>query len=271
MSTAAIVLCGGKSSRMGRDKAWLRWQGVPLVSHVVETLRGVVGEVIVVGSAELALPRLAARVVRDRAPGLGPLSGIREGLAAMRAERAFVTGTDAPFVTRRYVDALLARGRAAAPDVDGHVQTLSAVYPKAGLAHAERLLEQRRMRPLFLLEACDYELVPARSLPDVEAVRGFNTPDEYLKAVREHDAEATAILEFLGRSRLAMGRAFLEVPVGTLAEILSRTHPTLELLEGARVARPYLLSLDARAFVRDAAIPIGPGERVIVMDASVGG
>jgi molybdenum cofactor guanylyltransferase len=271
MSAAAIVLCGGKSSRMGRDKAWLPWQGRPLVSHVVEVLRGVVDEVVVVSSVELSLPRLQARVVRDRAPGLGPLSGIREGLAAMRAERAFVTGADAPFVTRRYVEALLAFGCAAAPDVDGHMQTLSAVYPKSALEHAERLLAERRMRPLFLLEACDYRVVPARSLPDVDAVRGFNTPEEYLKAVREHDAHATATLEFLGRSRLAMGRAALEVPVGTLAEILSRTHPTLDLLEGSRVARPYLVSIDARAFVRNAAIPVGPGERVIVMDASVGG
>lgn len=271
MSTAAIVLCGGRSSRMGRDKAWLPWQGRALVSHVVATLRAAVDEVVVVASAELALPRLEARVVRDRAPDLGPLAGIREGLAALHAERAFVTGTDAPFVTRRYVEALLAFGCAAAPDVDGHVQTLSAVYPRSGLAHAERLLAERRMRPLFLLEACEYRVVPARSLPDLDAVRGFNTPEEYLKAVRDRDGKATATLEFLGRSRLAMGRAALEVPVGTLAEILSRTHPTLELLEGMRVARPYLVSIGARAFVRDASIPVGPGERVIVMDASVGG
>ena len=71
MSTAAIVLCGGKSTRMGRDKAWLPWAGVPMVSHVVATLRPLVDEVIVVSSRDLALPALDATVVRDREPALG--------------------------------------------------------------------------------------------------------------------------------------------------------------------------------------------------------
>ncbi|MDH3519100.1 MAG: molybdenum cofactor guanylyltransferase [Myxococcales bacterium] len=271
MTAAGIVLCGGRSSRMGRDKAWLPWRDRPLVAHVVEILRQVVGEVIVVASKDHGLPPLAACVVRDRAPGLGPLAGIREGLAHLRGDLAFVCATDAPFITPRYVEAMLAFGCAAAPDVDGYVQTLSAVYPKAALEHAEALILAGRMRPLFLLEALHYRRVPARELPDLQSLRGFNTPDEYLKAVREEDEHAVATLEFLGRARLAMGCRTLEVPVGTLAEVLSRAHPTLELLEGERVARPFLVSIEARAFVRDASIPVGPGEHVIVMDASVGG
>jgi hypothetical protein len=102
-------------------------------------------------------------------------------------------------------------------------------------------------------------------------VRGFNTPQEYLRAVRRVDPRATATLELLGRARLALGRRDLEVPVGTLAEVLAHARPTLELVEGAQVARPFLVSLDGRSFVRDVAIPIGPGEQVIVLDASVGG
>jgi hypothetical protein len=102
-------------------------------------------------------------------------------------------------------------------------------------------------------------------------VRGFNKPEEYLRAVRRADPRATATLELLGRARLALGRHEIEVPVGTLAEVLAHTRPTLELVEGAQVARPFLVSLDGRAFVRDVAIPIGPGEQVVVLDASVGG
>ena len=65
MSNAAIVLCGGKSTRMGRDKAWLPWAGVPMVSHVVETLTPLVDEVVVVSSQDLRLPPLEAKVVRE--------------------------------------------------------------------------------------------------------------------------------------------------------------------------------------------------------------
>ena len=271
MSAAGVVLCGGKSSRMGRDKAWLAWRGRPLVIHVVEALRQSVDEVVVVASAELDLPPLDALVARDREPELGPLGGIREGLAHVSAELAFVTGTDAPFLAPAFVKALLAYECAAAVELDGIVQNLCAVYPRAALPAAEALLAQGRMRSMHLLEEVGYRKVPADSLPDAESVRGFNTPEEYLLAVRRADPKATATLEFLGRARLALGRRDLEVPVGTLAEVLAHARPALDLVDGARVARSFLVSLDGRTFVRDVAIPIGPGEQVIVLDASVGG
>ena len=66
MDAAGIILCGGKSSRMGRDKAWLPWCGQPMIAHVVSILRPIVDEVVVVASDALELPPLEARVVRDR-------------------------------------------------------------------------------------------------------------------------------------------------------------------------------------------------------------
>lgn len=271
MRAGGIVLCGGRSSRMGRDKAWLPWRGRPMVEHVVEVLRGVVDEVLVVSSSELELPPLEARVVVDREPARGPLAGIREGLAALESDLAFVCGTDSPFLTPAYVEALLSQRGAAAPEVDGFVQTLAAVYPRAALPRAQELLDRGRGRPLHLLEAVGYRKLASESLPDLESVRGFNTPDEYLQAVRESDADAVATLELFGRARLAAGVRAIEVPVATLGEVLSHAPGELELLEGGRVARHFLVSLDGRAFVRDGAIPIGPGEHVIVLDASVGG
>jgi len=241
------------------------------VAHVVGTLRQVVDEVVVVSSADLELPRLDARVIRDREPWQGPLAGVREGLAEIASDFAFVTGTDAPFITPAFVEALLGFQCAAAPEIDGYVQTLSTVYPRAALPQAEALLTAGRMRLMFLLEAVDYRKVDAEDLPDVASARGFNTPREYLDAVRDSVGEATATLEFLGRARLAMGRSDLEVPVGTLADVLGQAAPTLALLDDGRVARSFLVSLDGHSFVRDATIPVGPGERVIVLDASVGG
>ena len=271
MSAAGVVLCGGRSSRMGRDKAWLPWSDRPLLAYVVEALQRSVSEVVVVASAELDLPPLEVAVVRDREPDLGPLGGIREGLAHVSAKFAFVTSTDAPFLTPAFVEALLAYECAAALELDGIVQTLCAVYPRAALPAAEKLIAEGRMRALHLLEEVGYRKVPADALPDAESVRGFNTPGEYLMAVRRVDPGATATLELLGRARRALGRRDLEVPVGTLAEVLAHTRPALDLVDGARVARPFLVSLDGRTFVRDVTIPIGPGEQVIVLDASVGG
>lgn len=268
---AAIVLCGGRSSRMGRPKAWLPWRGRPMVAHVVAVLREVVDEVVVVSSAELDPPPLPARVVRDPSYGLGPLAGIAEGLAHVDSELAYVCGTDAPFLRPDFVRAVLSFGAAAAPVVNGFVQTLAAAYPRAARGEALALLARGRRRPLDLLEAVGYRQLGPEELPDLDSLRGFNTPEEYLAAVAESGEGATATLEFLGRARRLAGRAWLEVPVGRLAQVLSHAPAGLDLCRGEQVAPPFLVSLGGRDFVRDTRIPIGPGERVVVLDSAAGG
>jgi molybdopterin-guanine dinucleotide biosynthesis protein A len=242
-----------------------------MVAHVVAVLREAVDEVVVVTSSELDPPELPARVVRDPTPGEGPLAGIAEGLAHVGAELAYVCGTDAPFLRPDFVRAVLAAGVPAAPVVDGFVQTLAASYPRAGREQALALLARGRRRPLDLLEAVGYRALAPEELPGLDALRGFNTPEEYLAAVAESEANATATLEFLGRARRLTGLRGIEVPVGRLAEVLSHAPAPLELCRGERVAPPFLVSLGGRDFVRDARVPIGPGERVVVLDASAGG
>jgi molybdopterin-guanine dinucleotide biosynthesis protein A len=270
MTGAAIVLCGGRSSRMGRPKPLLPWRGGPMIAHVVGVLREVVDEVVVVNSAELDLPPLDARIVVDREPGLGPLAGIREGLWAIAAERAFVTAADAPFLAAQTVRDLLGRGPAVAPVSDGHVQTLCAVYPRRGAVIADALLAAGRMRPLFLLEAVGYEQVGDAEL-GLAPARGLNTPASYLDAVRELEPDATATLELMGQARRLRGVASFEVPIGTLAEVLAHAEPGLGLCAGDALTASYLVSLNGRQFVRDTRVPVGPSEAVIVMDAMAGG
>jgi molybdopterin-guanine dinucleotide biosynthesis protein A len=275
MSRAGIVLCGGRSSRMGRAKAWLPWFGGALVEVLVERLGSIVDEVIVVTSATLDLPALPARIVEDREPGLGPLAGLREGLAAARAERAFVTSVDAPFLTRAFVEGLFAMGGAAAPISEGHVQVLSAVYPCDAYRCADALLRQGTRRPLALLEALDYKPIELPASGDASGIppawRGFNTPAEYLAAVRAIDPDATAEVELLGRVALAQPTSKFRVPVGTLGMVLSALPGSLGLVDGDRVAKAHLVSLGGRDLVRDLAVPVGPGERVSVIDALAGG
>lgn len=273
---AGVVLCGGRSSRMGRAKAWLPWfGGRTLVEHVVERLRPAVDEVVVVTSADLDLPPLEARVVRDREPERGPLAGLREGLAAADSDFAFVTATDAPFLTPEYVGAMLDRETACAPVADGHVQVLSAVYPRAGLAVAERLLEEDRARPLTLLEALDFVAIEGAALDVSESPpwQGFNTPETYLAAVRAEDPRARCDVELLGRAALEGSPSVVQCPVGSLGEVLACVTRTrdLVLIEEERVARAHLVSLGGRDLVRDLALPVGPGERLSVLDAQAGG
>jgi molybdopterin-guanine dinucleotide biosynthesis protein A len=247
---------------MRRPKALLPWRGRPMVVHVAALLREAVDEVLVVSSAELELPALDARVVVDREPGLGPLAGIREGLAAARAELAYVTSTDAPLLSPAFVRTLLGFGRAAAPEVDGIVHVLSAAYPRALAGTADALLRQGRRQLLCLLEACGFRPVTASELPELDSLRGFNTPREYLAAVRADAPQARARLE-IHRARPPQ-RLELEVPIGTLGEVLAHARPVLEPARGAPAR--YAVALAGRAPVCDPEMPIGAGERVVVTD-----
>jgi len=242
-----------------------------MLEQVVEALRPAVEEVLVVASAEEEPPPVCARVVVDRESSLGPLAGIREGLANAVGELVYVSATDAPSLSTAFVDAMLAQGRAAAPEVDGFVQTLAAVYPRSALGLAESLLAAGRRRPLELLEALAYRAVPARELPGGEGISGFNTPGAYLEAVRKVEPDASATLELLGRARLAIGEAELVLPVDTLERLLAPVQERLPILEDGEVSRHFRVSLDGRHFVRDASIPIGPGEHVVVFDGAAGG
>jgi molybdopterin-guanine dinucleotide biosynthesis protein A len=225
-----------------------------MLVHVVEVLHRVVDEVVVVSSAELELPGIDARVVLDREPGLGPLAGIREGLLAIGAERAYVTSTDAPLITPQFVRALLAFEGAAAPVVDGIVQTLAAVYPRTLAQDAERLIAQGRMSAVGLLETAGFRRVRADELPDLDALRGLDTPQAYLEAVRQDDPGARAMLEFRGRAA--------ELPIGTLGELLARGAPEL-------AGHGWRASVAGCACVQDLRVPVG-AERVIVSDAAGG-
>jgi len=271
MHRSGIVLCGGRSQRMGRPKALLPWRGRTLVETVVATLAEVVDDVWVVTSESLDLPPLAARIVSDRQPGLGPLAGIREGLAAVGEGLAFVASTDAPHLSPRLVAAMLSFGGAAALELDGHVQTLCAVYAADQGAEADRLIREGQMRPLSLLEASAFRLVQPHEVPDADSTRGFNRPDEYLSAIRMADPEHGAVLEFFGAARRRAGRPSAEVPVGTLAEVLRHAEPHLRIYREDVIAPEFLVSLNGRDFVRDPSLPIGCGDRVIVMDSGVGG
>ena len=192
MSDAAIVLCGGRSKRMGRDKASLPFGGETMLERVVRVVSAVTPEVVLAAREDQEVRGGLGAVARDRDGEIGPLAGIAAGLRAVRSERAFVSGCDAPFlsagVVRRLLD--LARGfDAAVPLVDGFHMTACAVYAKSCVPAAERLLAARRLRPLYLVESMRARIVAPEELEDVDpelrCFRTCNTPEEYEAALRE--------------------------------------------------------------------------------------
>lgn len=284
MKRAGIVLCGGRSQRMGRPKALLPWFGRTMIEHVVGLLSARVDEILVVTSSALTLPAsLAARVVVDREPERGPLAALRDGLAAARAERAFVTSSDAPFLTSDHVDALFAEaeahGRAAAVRADGFLQALSAVYPCAAWREADALLAAGIASPTGLLERLGAAVREADPAAATDSWTGFNTPAEYLALARRQDPRAEAFVEWGPQAPSAAGLRGGEgmdmprpVAIGPLGEVLRATAPAGMSIDAELAAGRLSVALSGIAFGPglDLGIPVGPGERVRVRRADPG-
>jgi len=193
----AIVLAGGRSSRMGTPKALLNWHGSTLVRRVTGILQRVADPVVVVHADGQELPPLPGveRVV-DHAPDRGPLEGMAAGLRAVagRCPAVFVSGTDLPFLHPDLVLALAAARRdhdVAVPVADGHVHHLCAVYGTDLLAEAEQQLAYDRLRVGLLLEGIDVLRLDATALPHPESLRNLNRDDAYRQALAEPQPRIT--------------------------------------------------------------------------------
>lgn len=195
-SFAAIILCGGKSVRMGTPKAFLLFDGETLLVRIVRRLQEVAAPVVVVAAPGQELPPLPAmtRVVRDDEEGRGPLQGLATGLAAIEgeAEVAYVSACDVPFVdpafAQRIID-LLGNASISVPYVHQRYHPLSAAYRIDVLPIARQLLASGQLAVRSLFETVPTRIVTEAELTDVdptlESLRNLNIPGDYLRALND--------------------------------------------------------------------------------------
>lgn len=137
----AVVLAGGSSKRMGRDKANLLLHGKTLLQHIVETMQQNFPEVIV--SVRQPRPESDMPQVNDVPQHAGPLAGLAAGLERASHPWLFVTACDMPFMTPAVIECLASRRadfQAVVPVVSGHPQPMAAFYAASCLAEAQSCL-----------------------------------------------------------------------------------------------------------------------------------
>ncbi len=190
-----IVLCGGKSTRMGSPKALLPFGSETMLQRVVRLLSEVVSPIVVVAAVDQELPALPDDVIiaRDEREARGPLEGLRAGLTALPpdVDAAYVTSCDVPLLVPNFVRQILDLARGydiAVMEIDGFTHPLSAVYSRATLPVAEELLAKDRLRPAFLFEAVHTRRVRPEDMtadPELRTLRNLNTRDDYERALVE--------------------------------------------------------------------------------------
>jgi molybdopterin-guanine dinucleotide biosynthesis protein A len=258
----AIVLAGGRSSRMRASKAMLDWHGAPLLRRVTGILQRVADPVVVVHAAGQRLPPLpGVRLVADGRPGRGPLEGIAAGMRELAGScnAVFVSSTDVPLLHPSFVRGVAASldgHDVALPVADGHEHPLGAAYRLSLLPQVEQLLAADRLRTGFLLEGSRVRRLGRDELVEPQSLRNLNTPQEYAAALGEPQPEIS--LEAHGALRTRLGFSSRRVRAATLATAIRNT-PGL-----ADVLAQVVIALNGERLQADPSTPLVDGDVLAV-------
>ncbi len=211
MQASGIVLAGGASRRMGRDKAWIELNGKFLIVRVIEALQDLGSEIIVVANDVERFEKLDARVVRDEFPNTGSLGGLYSGLNAAQNELAVAVACDMPFLNVDLLKFLISlsfdcdivipsaydakrRGDERKTGQGGNENTakkmnlhpLHAVYRKTCLMPMREKILQNDLRMISFHDAMRVKIVEQSEIgkidPQLLSFWNVNTPEELSKA-----------------------------------------------------------------------------------------
>ena len=195
-NVGGIVLCGGKSSRMGQAKLSLPFGTESMLARVVRILSEVVSPVVVVAAAGQDIPPLPSDVIiaRDAQEGLGPLAGIAKGLSMLPpdAAAAYTSGCDVPLLQPDFIRLMidsLEDHQLVIPRDGKYYHPLAAVYRSELADIAGELVTAGRLRPVFLVDECDSRMIDVEELrkvdPRLDSLQNVNTPEAYEQALSD--------------------------------------------------------------------------------------
>jgi molybdenum cofactor guanylyltransferase len=293
----AVVLAGGKSSRMGRPKSLLLFDGEPLIVHIVRALKQMFAETIVVAAPEQELPDLPAILVRDEVAYQGPVGGIYYGLKAASGNFCFVTSCDVPFLNVALISHLtsqMSTHDVAVPYWENRFQPLHAAYRTSVRPLLKEQLDRGELRPVYL-----FDKVRTRKIGEDEIRRfdpeglsffNMNTPDDYERALQRweelnghkiNNDPVQCTVELFGMAQLLAKTKTISLALpqdATLSQLFSALAERLPILVG-RVISPEMNKLvsgcacnvNGLEFVRNPTAKVKAGDKVLILSADAGG
>ena len=188
MRIACAVLAGGKSSRMGADKALLKIRGETFLDILCRTLEetGIFEEKIVAVGRRILPKREGWQQVEDIYPERGPMAGIHGVLAASSADAVFFISCDMPLITGDLVERICQRLSYEEVVVvktrDGRCHPLCGIYKTSLYNKSEKAILSQNYRMLELLEQSDTTWLLAKEEEEI-CLTNINTPEEYLELI----------------------------------------------------------------------------------------
>jgi molybdopterin-guanine dinucleotide biosynthesis protein A len=296
---SAVVLAGGKSSRMGRPKALLPFGNQPLIVHIVRALNCIFAKTVMVAAPGQEMPELAVELVRDEVAYQGPVGGIYYGLKAAGGEISFVTSCDVAFLNPPLISFLvsqISQYDVVVPYWQDRFQPLHAVYRRSVLSLLETQLERRELRPVYLFDKVRTRRVAEEEIrnfdPQGLSFFNMNTPDDYERAlkrwseIRQSGEAATepsviCAVELFGAVRLLAKTKEVSLalpPEATLADVYAMLAAKLPILLGRVISADrtdlvsgYACNVNGLNFIRNPRAKVNSGDKIFILSADAGG
>lgn len=181
MDITGIILCGGKSSRMGGDKAMIDFQGKRMVEHVLENIKPICKEILISANDE-KFDEFGHPVVPDQWLDFGPAAGIQSSLEKSGTELNLIISCDLPLASTEMLQYLYQFSEFAeitVPRVDTHLQPLCGYY-KTGIRNRFRqYLLSGEKSPQFLIQNFNLRIITSEMMPGFNMqleLKNFNEP-----------------------------------------------------------------------------------------------
>lgn len=189
MNFSAVILAGGKSSRMGRDKAWLEVGGQTLLARQIGLARTIGAvEIFISGRADASYAAFGCPVLVDKFPDAGPLAGIERALATTTSPLLLALAVDLPEMDVEFLSGLAvgcAENFGVIPRVNKLIEPLAAFYPKSAQMMAGTLLRKRHNAVVNFARYCvrsGLAQFTERPAGDAKYLTNWNAPTDFASA-----------------------------------------------------------------------------------------
>ena len=159
----AIILAGGKSSRMKQDKGLMLLEGKPMIQHVIDAVEHLVDEVIIIANDEV-YNYFGYSVYHDLVKGKGPLAGIYTGLSYSTSETNIVLSCDVPYVNAELIELLLHEHKnhdIVIPEKENRTHQLISIFSKSCLTSFKEAIEKDDLKLLNAFKNLNLNIVDA--------------------------------------------------------------------------------------------------------------
>ena len=191
LNATGVLLAGGKSSRMKKNKAFLELEGRPLVERSLEVLQAVFMEVLISSNKPELYTHYEVPIIQDERLDCGPLEGLYQGLKVATYDAVFFVACDMPFLQEeliRFLAGWIPEYDVVVPRLDSGLHPLHAFYHRRCLPSIRTNLEAGRLKIIDFYPSCSVRYVEETELQDFADLSNsfcnVNTPQEWTAILR---------------------------------------------------------------------------------------